>query len=268
MDNAMYAQVIESSRDGIWVFDPDGRTLFTNARLAELLGHTVADMRDTHVHDFLDEEGRAQFARHLVELKEVGENAADVECVYRRKDGSPVDLMVSESTLRDEHGEVIGVRPPADPRRRAPGAAARAVPPATSCSTRRRPSPGSAAGSSTSATDTMTWSRQMYAILGAEPGRCDPERRRLPRADRGGRPGDGHRAVPRRGSRTWRIHLRRPAPAPRRPGGVGRGIGRVTYDADGRRTARHRRHHPGHHRHQGGRAPARSTPSSSTRSCR
>ena len=97
MDGAIYAQIVEASRDGIWVFDADGRTLFANRRLAELLGRTVEEMADTHVHDFLDEEGRAQFARHLVELKEIGQNAADVECVYRRKDGSPVELMVSES---------------------------------------------------------------------------------------------------------------------------------------------------------------------------
>ena len=87
MDGAIYAQIVESSRDGMWVFDADGRTLFANRRLAELLGRSVEEMAGTRVHDFLDEEGRAQFARHLVELGEIGQNAVDVECVYRRKDG-------------------------------------------------------------------------------------------------------------------------------------------------------------------------------------
>ena len=104
---AIYAQIVESSRDGIWVFDPAGRTLFANSRLAELLGRTVDEMRDTHVSDFLDEEGRAQFAQHLADLPRTGENPGEVECVYRSKDGSPVDLMVSESTLRDERGAVV-----------------------------------------------------------------------------------------------------------------------------------------------------------------
>ena len=168
MDNAMYAQVIESSRDGIWVFDPDGRTLFTNARLAELLGHTVADMRDTHVHDFLDEEGRAQFARHLVELKEVGENASDVECVYRRKDGSSVDLMVSESTLRDEHGEVSAYT-----HRLTHDADRRTLLHEVSASRELLDEAQAIARVGSweldFGTDTMTWSRQMYAILGADP---------------------------------------------------------------------------------------------------
>ncbi|MET1058466.1 MAG: ATP-binding protein [Nocardioides sp.] len=173
MDGAIYAQIVEGSRDGIWVFDADGRTLFANRRLAVLLGRTDEEMRDTHVADVLDEEGRAQFARHLADLAEVGENAADVECVYRHKDGSPVDLTVSESTLRDENGEVLAYahRLSLDTERRAllhELSASRELLDEAQALAR--------VGSweLDFATDTMTWSRQMYAILGADPGSFAP----------------------------------------------------------------------------------------------
>ena len=173
MDDAIYAQVIESSRDGIWVFDVDGRTLYTNSRLAELLGHSVADMRDTLVYDFLDEEGRSQFAGHLADLRKVGENASDVECVYRRKDGSPVDLMVSESTLRDEHGEVSAYA-----HRLTLDAERRTLLHELSASRELLDEAQAIARVGSweldFGTDTMTWSRQMYAILGAEPGSRTP----------------------------------------------------------------------------------------------
>jgi PAS domain S-box-containing protein len=173
VDGSIYAQIVEGSRDGIWVFDPGGRTLFANRRLAVLLGRTREEMADTHVADVLDEEGRAQFARHLADLAEVGENAADVECVYRRKDGSPVDLMVSESTLRDEHGEVV-----AYVHRLSLDAERRALLHELSASRELLDEAQALARVGSweldFGTGAMTWSRQMYAILGTEPGSCVP----------------------------------------------------------------------------------------------
>ena len=170
---AIYAQIVESSRDGIWVFDPAGRTLFANSRLAELLGRTVDEMRDTHVSDFLDEEGRAQFAQHLADLPRTGENPGEVECVYRSKDGSPVDLMVSESTLRGERGEVVAYA-----HRLTLDADRRALLHELSASRELLDEAQAIARVGSweldFATDTMTWSRQMYEILGADPDACAP----------------------------------------------------------------------------------------------
>ena len=192
-------------------------------------------MADTHVHDFLDEEGRAQFARHLVELKEIGQNAVDVECVYRRKDGSPVELMVSESVLCDENGDVTAYA-----HRLTLDAERRALLHELSASQGLLDEAQAIARVGSweldFATDTMTWSRQMYAILGADPDTLDPQRRRLPPADRGGGPGDGDRAVPGRPARTGSFTF--DARLQRLDGPVVwvRGIGRVTYGADGTAT--------------------------------
>ncbi|PVG83977.1 hypothetical protein DDE18_06770 [Nocardioides gansuensis] len=96
-----YRQIVEWSRDGYWVIDPDGGTLFANERAAQLLGRTRAEMMQTSVLDVLDDAGRDQFRTHLEALREVGETPHEVECCYLRKDGSSVHLLVGESTVYD-----------------------------------------------------------------------------------------------------------------------------------------------------------------------
>ena len=60
----LYRDIVETSPDGIWVIDLDGRTLYANPEIARL----HRDRRDEGlaaltVFDTLDEDGRAQFAR-------------------------------------------------------------------------------------------------------------------------------------------------------------------------------------------------------------
>ena len=172
---AIYARIVESTRDGIWVFDPEGRTLFANGRLADLLGTTVADLDGTTVPDFLDAEGGAQFARHLEELRTAGPNAGDVECVYVRADGTPVDLIVSEFPLYDEQGELTAYvhRLALDAERRA------LVQELKHNRELLDEAQGIARVGSWEieiGSGNMTWTQQMYALLGLDPATTTPSR--------------------------------------------------------------------------------------------
>ncbi len=102
-----FQQMIESSRDGIWVFDASGKTLYTNDRCAEFLGRSPEVMRTTDIADVLDEVGREQLAAHLADLRIHTPNPSDVEVTYRRPDGSPVPLLCGESVLCDADGEPV-----------------------------------------------------------------------------------------------------------------------------------------------------------------
>ena len=228
---AIYAQVVESSRDGIWVFDPDGRTVYANGRLADILGCTVEDLRGRPVTDFLDAEGRAQFTRHLADLRTLGQNTTDVECVYVRTDGTPVDLMVSESTLYDDHGEVAAYahRLTHDAERRA------LVHELSQSREQLDEAQGIARVGSWELdfdTGTMSWSRQMHALLGTDPETFTPSREafvaRVVEQDRAAIEEAVDGALE-HGSFEFDARVERVDGEVRWL----RGLGRVTYDADG-----------------------------------
>lgn len=102
----LYLQIVESASDGFWVFDGDGTTRFANARLGEILGRSPASMVGAPMDEFLDEAGRQQFRRHLVDLQAGQVNDREVECCFVRGDGSPVWAVVAESLL-DADGEQL-----------------------------------------------------------------------------------------------------------------------------------------------------------------
>jgi PAS domain S-box-containing protein len=104
----LYRDIVETSPDGIWVFDAQGRTLHANRRVAELLGRTHDEVADLTMFDALDEEGRGQFAQHLRELAEGRVNEHEVECLWIRKDGSSLWVLVRESPLYDDAGNLQG----------------------------------------------------------------------------------------------------------------------------------------------------------------
>ena len=104
----LYRDIVETSLDGIWVIDAQGRTLYANPRIAELLGRSADELEHLTAFDALDETGRGQFAEHLRELVRGESNLTEVECLWVRKDGSKLWVLVQESTLYDEQGNVQG----------------------------------------------------------------------------------------------------------------------------------------------------------------
>lgn len=106
---SLYRDVVETSPDGIWVFDLDGRTLFANPALARMFGAETSELVDLTVFDSLDEVGREQFALHLEQLRRGELNAGDVECRFVRRDGSFLWVLVRESALRGPDGQIVGI---------------------------------------------------------------------------------------------------------------------------------------------------------------
>jgi PAS domain S-box-containing protein len=104
----LYRDIVETSLDGIWVIDAAGRTLYANPRIAELLGRSPAELGDLSVFDALDEDGRRQFAEHLRDLARGQVHPHEVECLWVRKSGEQLWVLVRESTLYDADGNVSG----------------------------------------------------------------------------------------------------------------------------------------------------------------
>jgi PAS domain S-box-containing protein len=100
--------IVRATPDGLWVFDSEGRTLFANDRLAEMLGRTPQEMAGLSVFDCLDEMGGGQFRQHLAELDGAGESGHNLECSLLRSNGERFSALVSHTPLRDDAGEHRG----------------------------------------------------------------------------------------------------------------------------------------------------------------
>jgi PAS domain S-box-containing protein len=107
--DALYRDIVETSPDGIWVFDLDGRTLYANPEIARMYGCAESELADLTVPDTLDEVGRRQFAEHLEALRRGEINTTDVEVQFVRRDGTTRWVLLRESPLRAPDGSLTGI---------------------------------------------------------------------------------------------------------------------------------------------------------------
>ena len=102
---AKYRQIVESVNDGIWSIDTSGTTTFVNARMAAMLGYTVAEMAAQPVGELMDQEGRTIVAG--VEHQDPASTELyDIEFV--RRDGTTVWTLFSTSPIRALDGTYAG----------------------------------------------------------------------------------------------------------------------------------------------------------------
>ncbi len=101
-----YRLIIETAMEGIWLVDLQGKTLFINQRMANMLGYTVEEIQGADVFQFLDP-SQHQEARVSLQCRQNGVGEI-VERCFIRKDGSALWTLNSTSPIRDSQGKVIG----------------------------------------------------------------------------------------------------------------------------------------------------------------
>src|SRR5215472_6036127 len=107
INNRMYRRIVEAVPEGIWVCDPEGRTVFSNRRMAEILGVDFASMPGQSCFGCVFPEDLAeaqhQFARGLAG------DRPPFDFRLRRADGSPVWVSISCRPVFDDTGALAGV---------------------------------------------------------------------------------------------------------------------------------------------------------------
>jgi two-component system, cell cycle sensor histidine kinase and response regulator CckA len=107
VSDEMYRLIVEAVPEGIWVANAQGRTLFCNRRMAEILGVDVESMADRSCFDhvFPDEleQARGYFERNLAGDRE------PFDFRLRRADGSPVWVRISGMPMLDHSGASVGL---------------------------------------------------------------------------------------------------------------------------------------------------------------
>ncbi len=170
---AFYRHVLDASPDGMWVFDRNGRTTYVNERAAALLGRSRAELSAMPVQAVLTEIGGMSVGDRIDLVLEAGRAPGEVEGSYLLPGGQRLSLLVAESFLYDDQG-----RPTACIHRLTEGARRRTL---VHDLTRSREQLDEAQEIARIGsfeldfvTDDLTWSRQMYAMLGLDATRVAP----------------------------------------------------------------------------------------------
>ncbi|RXA19856.1 PAS domain S-box protein [Methanosarcina sp. MSH10X1] len=101
-----YRNIVETATEGIWIGDPEARTIYVNKRMAEMLGYTQDEMIGKFAWDFADEAGRP-LIKGYIERRWQGIDER-YEFKFIRKDGSPLWAIVSSKALFDKAGKFTG----------------------------------------------------------------------------------------------------------------------------------------------------------------
>ncbi|MGB0127359.1 MAG: PAS domain S-box protein [Rhodocyclaceae bacterium] len=86
--------LFEQSRDGIVIIDENGKVFQANQRFAEMLGYSMAEVRELHVWDWDDVLTREELETAIREIDAAGDH---FETRHRRKDGSLCEVEISSN---------------------------------------------------------------------------------------------------------------------------------------------------------------------------
>ncbi|MGC4075011.1 MAG: PAS domain S-box protein [Nibricoccus sp.] len=103
---AKYRLIVETAEEGIWVLDAEDKTSFVNARMAEMLGCTPADMIGFKIDGFMDDEGREITARNLERRRQGIRETHDFKFI--RRDGAILWASLGTSPIFDSAGVYAG----------------------------------------------------------------------------------------------------------------------------------------------------------------
>ncbi len=101
-----YRTIVETANEGVWLLDADGRTAYTNHRMAEMLGYSEEELRGLTPLDCVFPEDIAATRAHIESNIEGVSEQFDQR--FRRKDGGELLTLGCTSPVRDPSGAATG----------------------------------------------------------------------------------------------------------------------------------------------------------------
>src|SRR5665647_3431129 len=101
-----YRNIVETSVEGIWIFNAVSETTYVNEKMAEMLGYTREEMIGRFIWDFAYEEDKGIFQVKLANRKQGIDEVYELKLIH--KDGSPLWVSVSAKGFFDDAGKFAG----------------------------------------------------------------------------------------------------------------------------------------------------------------
>jgi PAS domain S-box-containing protein len=109
-DSRFWKTVIDTLQEGIMLVDPAGKITFVNKIFEKLLGYSIAELKGETCEVFQCDrcfgariKGRDKYCALFKE-----EEVRSSECIFIKKDGTPIHLLKNAAVIRNSRGEVIG----------------------------------------------------------------------------------------------------------------------------------------------------------------
>ena len=106
-NDEMYRWIVEAVPEGIWIADPQGRTIFSNRRMAEILGADYESMSARTCFDCIYPDELADAQGRFQRCLEGDRSPFDFRLC--RTDGSPVWVSISCMMVCDDSGAPVGL---------------------------------------------------------------------------------------------------------------------------------------------------------------
>ena len=100
-------KIIDTTCDGVWVFDTKGQTTYVSRRMADMLGATPNELIGARLQEFLDPEDRAAAERDLHGWL-ARRGGAHYQHLLRR-DGSDLWTRVASNTIENRYQSIVGL---------------------------------------------------------------------------------------------------------------------------------------------------------------
>ncbi len=105
--HAQYRQILDTTPDGIWRLDREGRTDYVNQRMAAMLDYPAEEMIGRSFRDFMEPKWSKFAEDQMTHVRDDGKPAVSEVCLTR-KDGQSCWARVSHTALHDSGGAVVG----------------------------------------------------------------------------------------------------------------------------------------------------------------
>ncbi|MGF1719640.1 DUF294 nucleotidyltransferase-like domain-containing protein [Vibrio kyushuensis] len=109
-----YRALVESSNEG-FILEADGKIIFSNSRLHQLLGYTDSELKNHSIWKelFADSPQNRDVIQHLLQLFNNESEPGEFEAQLKTKSGKQIDIILSTSKifLSEKLGHVISFRP-------------------------------------------------------------------------------------------------------------------------------------------------------------
>jgi two-component system sensor histidine kinase/response regulator len=103
----LFRLMAEANPLGLWLIDQEGRSIYANRKMADLLGMSPEELARVQPIDVHDGEGKAQWIEHVDQLN-AGKQQEPVEVMYLRRDGEQIWLLAGVQRVQRDDGSLLG----------------------------------------------------------------------------------------------------------------------------------------------------------------